>query len=300
MCAISRSKIAESPVSPAHRTRLSRLCPYVTDISGLRHEAEANLLAANVLASGLAVYMGGKTSPPCCLSDFVFWRNKQGEQRVSDQYPKFWNNAQAYGMAIICMLLGIAAGYLLHAPAVASATPSLGNTSVPAASPNSLPQMPSAADMKRMADMQVAPLLADLEKHPNDARLLAKIAHNYMAAQQFQSAQHYYEKSIAVKPTVDALNELAFVYVKLGDLDRGIATLNRALALDPKNPQVLYNLGYFEWKGKGDPKAAVAAWQAFLKADPDSPRKAQVEQMLAQAKKHLSIPVGTKTEKPAM
>jgi hypothetical protein len=37
-----------------------------------------------------------------------------------------------------------------------------------------------------------------------------------------------------------------------------------------------------------------------LKADPNSPKKAQVEQMLAQAKKHLSIPAGMKTEKPAM
>jgi hypothetical protein len=37
-----------------------------------------------------------------------------------------------------------------------------------------------------------------------------------------------------------------------------------------------------------------------LKADPNSPKKAQVEQMLAQAKKHLAIPAGTKTEKPAM
>jgi len=219
---------------------------------------------------------------------------------VSDQDSKFWSNGQTYGMAVICLLLGIAAGYLLHAPAVASPAPSLSEVSAPASPTAAAPQMPSAADMKRMADKQVAPLLADLEKHPNDADLLAKIAHAYMAAQQFQSAQDYYEKSVAAKPQVDTLNELAFVYVKLGDLDRGIATLNKALTVDPKNPQVLYNLGYFEWKGKADPKAAIAAWQAFLKADPKSPKKAQVEQMLAQAKRHLSIPAGTKTEKPAM
>lgn len=220
---------------------------------------------------------------------------------MSDQDPKSWNNAQTYGMAVICLMLGIAAGYLLHAPAMANSNNASGTqVSAPAPGAGGGMQMPSAADMKRMADMQVVPLLADLQKHPNDPDLLAKIAHDYMAAQQFQSAQQYYEKSVAVKPKVDTLNELAFVYVKLGDLDRGIATLNRALAVDPKNPQVLYNLGYFEWKGKADPKAAIAAWQAFLKADPKSPKRAQVEQMLAQAKKHLNIPAGTKTEKPAM
>jgi cytochrome c-type biogenesis protein CcmH/NrfG len=218
---------------------------------------------------------------------------------LTDQDAKFWNNAQAYGMAIICLLLGIASGYLLHAPALVSPAPYVSEVVAPA-STAATPQMPSAADMKRTSDKQVAPLLADLEKHPIDADLLARIAHAYMVAQQFQSAQLYYEKSVAAKPKPDTLNELAFVYVKLGDLDHAIRTLNQALTIDPKNPQVLYNLGYFEWKGKADPKAAIAAWQAFLKADPNSPKKAQVEQMLAQAKKHLSIPAGTKTEKPVM
>jgi len=103
-----------------------------------------------------------------------------------------------------------------------------------------------------------------------------------------------------VKPKADNLNEQAFVYIKLGDLDKAIATLNQALKLEPKNSKVLFNLGYFEWKGKADPKAAIAAWQGFLKADPKSPRRAEVEQMMAQAKRHLGIAPGTKTEKPAM
>jgi cytochrome c-type biogenesis protein CcmH/NrfG len=231
------------------------------------------------------------------VPDPVFLKTREETIAVSDQDSEFWSNAQTYSMAVICLMLGISAGYLLHAPAVAGAALSISKVSSP---PSTTPQMPSAADMKRMADKQVAPLLADLEKHPNDADLLAKIARAFMAAQQFQSAEQYYEKSIAAKPKVDALNELAFVYVKLGDLDRGIATLNQALAIEPKNPQVLFNLGYFEWKGKADPQAAIAAWQAFLKADPNSPKRSQVEQMLQQAKKHLSIPAGTKTEKPAM
>jgi len=213
---------------------------------------------------------------------------------------KYWNNTQTYGMAVTCLILGIAAGYLLHAPAVASPNAPAATVS-PTSTPGTPSQpMPSAADMKRMADKQVEPLLTDLQKNPNDADLLAKIAHAYMAAQQFQSAEQYYEKSAALKPKADNLNELAFVYVKLGDLDKAIAALEKARIIDPKNSKVLFNLGYFEWKGKFDPKAAIAAWEAFLKVDPNSPKRAEVEQMMAQAKKHLSIPAGTKTEKPAM
>lgn len=217
---------------------------------------------------------------------------------MSEQEPKFWSNAQAYGMAVICLVLGIAAGYLLHAPAVASpSSPASEMTARPATAP---PQMPSAADMKRMADKQVAPLLDQLQKNPKDADLLAKIAHAYMAAQQFQSAQQYYEQSVAVKPQAEVLNELAFVYVELGDIDHGIATLQKAITIDPKNAHALFNLGYFEWKGKADPKAAIDAWQILLKVDPKNPKRGDVEKMIAQAKRHLSIPAGTKTEKPAM
>lgn len=215
---------------------------------------------------------------------------------------KTWNNAQTYSMAVICLVLGIAAGYLLHAPAAASAgsIPNTTATGPSAPAPTAPPQMPSAADMKRMADKQVAPLLEKLQNDPKDADLLAQIAHNYLSAQQFQSAQRYYEQSVALKPKVEALNELAFIYVKQGDLDKGIATLNRALTIDPKNPKILYNLGFFEWKGKMDPQAAIATWQTLLKVDPKNPKRAQVEQMIAQAKKHISIAPGTKTEKPAI
>ena len=218
---------------------------------------------------------------------------------TGSQDQKLWNNTQTYSMAVICMILGVVAGYLLHAPAVASS--STATMTAPAAPPPSAPaQMPSAADMKRMADKQAEPLLAELQKNPNDADVLAKIGRTYLSAQQYQSAQGYYEKSVAAKPQADVLNQLAFVYVKLGDLDKGIATLNRALTIDPKNPGILYNLGFFEWKGKADPKAAIAAWDRLLKADPKNPKRQEVEQMMAQAKRHLGIAPGTKTEKPAM
>lgn len=220
----------------------------------------------------------------------------------SPEDSKYWNTSQTYTMAVICMILGIVAGYLLHAPASVAAGPNASAVSTAPAPAPAAPNrpMPSAADMKRMADKQVAPLLEQLQKDPKNPELLAKIAKAYMAAQQFETARQYYEQSVAAKADPEVLNELAFVYVKMGDLDKSIALLNQAVAIDPKNPSILFNLGYFEWKGKADPKAAIAAWQAFLKADPKNPRRAEVEQMMTQAKRHLGIAPGTKTEKPAM
>jgi tetratricopeptide (TPR) repeat protein len=220
---------------------------------------------------------------------------------ASDEHSKLWTKTQTYTMAGICLILGMVVGYLAHSPEEARPSAPPAAVARPPAAPSGVNRAaPSPQDLKRMADEQAAPLLAELEKHPKNADLLAKIGRSYFAAQQFQSAQPYYERSVAVKANPDVLNELSFVYYSLGDVDRAIATLNRALKIAPKSSRLLFNLGMFQWHGRSDPKAAIAAWQDFLKANPNDPKRAEVEQMIAQAKQHLNIPPGTKTEKPAM
>lgn len=220
---------------------------------------------------------------------------------ANDRQPKFWSDAQTYIMAGICLILGAGLGYLVHTPSAATSnTPSAVVASARPVPTGMGGGAPSAQDMKRMAEKQVAPLLAELQRNPKDADLLAKIGRSYLAAQQFQSAEQYYEQSISLQPTPETLNELSFVDYSLGDADKAIATLNRAIKLDPKDSRLLFNLGMFQWHGKSDPKAAIAAWQTMIKVNPNDPKRAQVEQMIAQAKQHLNIAPGTKTNKPAM
>ena len=216
---------------------------------------------------------------------------------AADHEPKFWSTAQTYSMAAICLILGVIVGYLVHAPAVASSSVPLAAVAPPPSAP---PNMPSAQDLKRMADKQVAPLVAELQKDPKNVDLLTRIGSAYLAAQQYPSAQQYLEQAAAVKASPETLNELSFVQYSLGNVDQAIETLNRALKQDARNSKLLYNLGMYEWHGKSDPKSAIAAWQSFLKASPSDPKRAQVERMITQAKQHLSIAPDTKTDKPVM
>jgi cytochrome c-type biogenesis protein CcmH/NrfG len=217
--------------------------------------------------------------------------------QASDQQRRFWTNAQTYVMAAICLVLGVAVGYLVHAPANAGLDFSPSAVAPPQPAPS---KMPSAFDLKRMADKQVAPLLADLQKDPKNPALLAQIGRAYLAAQQYQTAEQYYQQSIAIKATPDTLNEMSFVSYSLGDVDKAIELLARARKMDPKNTKLLYNLGMFEWHGKSDPKAAIEAWRELLRVGPNDPKREQVEKMIAQAKQHLNLPPGAKTDKPAM
>lgn len=216
---------------------------------------------------------------------------------AAEREPKFWTISQTYTMAAICLALGVVVGYLVHTPEVAGSNAPTTTLAPPAASAASAP---TTQDLKRMADKQVAPLLEELQKHPNNPDLLARIGSAYLAAQQFETAQQYLEHSATIKADPETLNELAYVQYSTGKVDEGIATLNRALQQDPNNPKVLYNLGMFQWHGKSDPKAAIEAWQRFLTTNPKDPKRAQVEHMIAQARQHLNIPPGTKTDKPVM
>lgn len=217
-----------------------------------------------------------------------------------DQHPKPWNSAQAYTMAVISLVLGLVVGYLVNSPKPPGSTvPGAGIAQRPVAG-GGKGSMPSADDLKRMADKQVAPLLEELQKNPKDPELLSKIGQSYLAAQQSQTARQYLEQSVALKANPEALNALSFVYYSMGDVDKAIATLNRGLKIDPKDPKILFNLGMFQWHGKSDPKAAIAAWQTFVKANPNNPKRPEVEKLIAQAKQHLNLPPSAKTNKPSI
>ena len=127
-----------------------------------------------------------------------------------------WRPAQAYTFAIICLLIGLPIGYLIRGSTAPTATPVAVAASTGAA-PTVAPAKPAAAapaampsmdDMKRMASKQVSPLLAELEKKPNDAVLLNKVALMYKAAHQFDEASVYFKKSLDSDPRNIAVREL--------------------------------------------------------------------------------------------
>jgi len=214
-----------------------------------------------------------------------------------------WTSTQAYVLAVVCLIIGIPVGYLFRGSTAASVkhtAPIAQQAAAPAATD---PSQVTPEQLQRMADKQAEPLLAELKTHPNDALLLTKIGDLYLAAQQPKIAQQYFDRSVAIKNTnPSALTQLASSYYYQGDTDKAIATLQRALAVDPTFANALFNLGMIRWRDKSDPKGAIEMWEKLLKSHPDHPRHAQVEQLIAQAKQHLNVPVNAqaKTGKSAV
>ncbi|MGD0790700.1 MAG: tetratricopeptide repeat protein [Terriglobales bacterium] len=196
-----------------------------------------------------------------------------------------WQAKQVYAMAAICLVVGLAIGYLFRGSQSPAAP------AQPAANAQPFPhaggmggKMPSLEEMKQMADKKAAPLLEKLKSDPTNSDLLIQVGKIYQATHQFREAADYYDKALHVDPKNVAIRtEMASCLYYNGDVDGAISQLQQALHYDPKDANSLFNLGMIKWQGKQDSKGAVAAWQQLLKSNPQlsADRKATVQKLMA-------------------
>ena len=211
-----------------------------------------------------------------------------------------WTSAQAYGLAIVCLLLGIAVGYLLRRSSPAPVTPAAAQPQSAETMPGAMPQV-TPEQLKHMADKQAEPVLSQLKAKPNDPVLLAQAGNVYYDAQQYKEAIDYYVRSLEGDPNnTNIRTDLGTAYWYVGDADHALTEFDRVLRQEPSKANALFNRGVVRWQGRMDVKGAVSDWEALLKADPNYRDRPKVEQMLAQAKKHLNVKPGEKTSQPAM
>jgi cytochrome c-type biogenesis protein CcmH/NrfG len=209
----------------------------------------------------------------------------ENETEVQPTVASAWQAKQAYAMAVISLVVGLAIGYLFRG----SQSPAPRPPATVAAATNSPhaagtgEQMPSLEQMKKMADDKAAPLLEKLKTDPDNAGLLVKVGDLYQATHQFKAAAGYYEKAVNVDPkNVPTRTQFASSLYYGGDVDGAISQLQQALHYDPKDANSLFNLGIMKLQGKKDSNGALAAWQLLLKSNPQlsEDRKARVQKLI--------------------
>jgi cytochrome c-type biogenesis protein CcmH/NrfG len=211
--------------------------------------------------------------------------------------PSF-TNVQAYTLAVITLAIGIAVGYFARGSAPVS-TPSetAQSPSAPAGMGSGamgsaqLPGIGTAQQQQGLSPEMIAkaaePLLAQLKTNPSDFDTLVKLANLYYDSQAYPQAIEYYEKAVSIQPNnPDVRTDLGTSYWYTGDADMAIANFEKALAIRPNHPGTLFNLGIVRWQGKKDPKGAIVAWEKLLQTNPDYPQKDQVQMLIERAKMH--------------
>jgi cytochrome c-type biogenesis protein CcmH/NrfG len=200
---------------------------------------------------------------------------------------KDWTDIQAYLLAVFCLVLGVALGYLFRgsaSPVVAAAQTSADGG---AARGQSTQAQLTPEQQKAMVDQAVAPLLATLKTSPDDFNTIVQVANVYYDGRQYPDAVKYYQLAVKSQPTnADVLTDLGTSLWYMGDADGAIAEFQKALKYRPDHPGTLFNLGVVRWQGKFDPKGAVEAWEELLRRNPDYPQKQEVQDYIDRAKQH--------------
>jgi cytochrome c-type biogenesis protein CcmH/NrfG len=198
-----------------------------------------------------------------------------------------WQNKQVYAMAAVCLVVGLAIGYLFRgsgSPALAISKASQSSDVVGGMAGHLGGGMPTLDQMKRIAEKKAEPLLVRLKSDPNNSDLLIQVGTIYKETHQFKEAGEYYDKALKIDPkNIAVRTEFASCLYYNGDVDEAIEQLNQSLRYNPKDPNSLFNLGVMKWQGKQDAAGALAAWQELLKSNPQlsAARKTTVQKLMA-------------------
>jgi cytochrome c-type biogenesis protein CcmH/NrfG len=184
------------------------------------------------------------------------------EAVVQETDASVWRVKQVYAMAGLCLIVGLAIGYLFRGSQSSTLPLSTQSErdSQPAAIPNAMGgHMPTIEQMKQMADKKAAPLLEKLKSDRYNSDLLIEVGKIYNSTHQFKEAAGYYGKALQVTPNNVAIRtEMASCLYYSGDVDGAISQLQQSLRYDPKDANSLFNLGMVKWQGKKDCKGALA------------------------------------------
>jgi tetratricopeptide (TPR) repeat protein len=212
---------------------------------------------------------------------------------INQKPTERWTSLRANSLAALCLLVGIAGGWLIRGTQSSAATGSALPATVPAptkAETTSASQVPNSARLREMADALAAPMLDKLKSDPRNADLLTSVGNVYYDAQQYPIAVDYYDRALKTRPSDSAVRtDMGTAYWYMGNADAAITEFNKALTYDPNKPNTLFNLGLVKLQGKKDTVGAVADWEKLLTANPNYEAKDKVQQMLAEAKGHQQV-----------
>ena len=151
-----------------------------------------------------------------------------------------FTTVQAYTLAVITLVIGIAVGYFARGSASVAAPAESAQAAAPSAmgsAPMGAAQLPGIgspqqqqAPSPEMLAKAAEPLLAQLKTNPKDAATLIKLGNLYYDGQSYPEAIQYYQKALEIEPdNPDVRTDLGTPYWYTGDADKAIANFeNRA------------------------------------------------------------------------
>jgi len=154
--------------------------------------------------------------------------------------------------------------------------PAMAPQGAPAPAPPARNSMEIATQTKTLEEI--------VSKDPKNLPAWKELGDLYFDSDRPKEAVEAYGRYLAIKPdNPDVRTDMGIMYRKLGQFDRALEEFRKAAQSDPKHGNSRYNIGIVLLHDKHDIKGAIAAWEDYLKVDPNSERaqriRAQIEKM---------------------
>jgi cytochrome c-type biogenesis protein CcmH/NrfG len=151
------------------------------------------------------------------------------------------------------------------------------------------PASSSAPAITADVQQQISILQGTLKEDPKNLKALVELGNLYFDSDQFDSAIRTYARALELDPrNADVRTDMGIMYRRKGDPDRAVAEFKKAAQDEPRHANSRYNMGVVLLHDKGDMKAAIKAWEDYLKVEPAGPRaeniRSQMEKMRSMAK----------------
>jgi tetratricopeptide (TPR) repeat protein len=133
---------------------------------------------------------------------------------------------------------------------------------------------PAAAERQPPAldEARVQQLMATVKNEPRNIEALSQLANTYFDAERWDDAIQWYERAVAVNPNDPNIStDLGVSYYYTNRTDEALAQFEKSLQVDPKHTKTLLNKGIVLAFGKQDLAAAAEEWKKVVTLAPDSP-----------------------------
>lgn len=173
--------------------------------------------------------------------------------------------AVLFGIPWRPLALGVAVGIIALAAiiVVRDMLPSGGESAAPDVSQQ-------AGEFVPLDKQRVAELMAQVQADPDNRDALFELGESFFLAGEWQSAIDWFTKFLTLEPAnVHAKTDVGTANFNLGNYEEAKASWLSAMEIDPNDPQLHYNMGFFYANVEPvDLNAAMAEWQKVVELAP--------------------------------
>jgi cytochrome c-type biogenesis protein CcmH/NrfG len=132
----------------------------------------------------------------------------------------------------------------------------------------------------------IAAMKAEIEKSPASLEKITQLANFLYDNKRFKDAIEWYEKALKLDPkNPDVETDLGTAYYYVGDFNSALSHFDSSLRIDPRHIQTIHNKFIVLLDGKKDIAGARAALKQLESIDPQNPALATLRKMLQDAEK---------------